>query len=152
MTLENGEAKAASARLPLLEPLHLSLARGLGLGLLLDVPRVQLRRRLAVHRLIDNRIPSVEEFAKHGLTYTQAAQTTSDNYLELVPHVTPARWAAGPARPLRELRGLVRKRGASGRDRVDHRTGAHDDQAAAVAGALYWRRQVRPRSTRAPSA
>jgi hypothetical protein len=37
---------------------------------------------------------------------------------------------------LRELRGLERHRGASGRDRVDHRPGAHDDLANAAAGAL----------------
>ena len=35
---------------------------------------------------------------------------------------------------LRELRSLERKRGSSGRDRVDHRPGSHDDQANAVAG------------------
>jgi hypothetical protein len=37
---------------------------------------------------------------------------------------------------LRELRGLERRRGASGRDRVDHAPGAHDDWANAAAGAL----------------
>jgi hypothetical protein len=35
---------------------------------------------------------------------------------------------------LRELRGLERRRGSSGRDRVDHRPGSHDDRANAVAG------------------
>jgi hypothetical protein len=37
---------------------------------------------------------------------------------------------------LRELRGLERRRGVSGRDRVDHRPGAHDDLAVAAAGVL----------------
>jgi hypothetical protein len=37
---------------------------------------------------------------------------------------------------LRELRGLERHRGPSGRDRVDHRPGQHDDLANAAAGAL----------------
>lgn len=35
---------------------------------------------------------------------------------------------------LRELWGLERRRGSSGRDRVDHRPGSHDDLANAVAG------------------
>jgi hypothetical protein len=38
---------------------------------------------------------------------------------------------------LRELRGLERRRGSSGRDRVDHRPGAHDDRANAVAGLAH---------------
>jgi len=37
---------------------------------------------------------------------------------------------------LRELRGLERRRSSAGRDRVDHRPGAHDDLANAVAGAI----------------
>jgi hypothetical protein len=35
---------------------------------------------------------------------------------------------------LRELRGLERRRGPSGRDRIDHRSGSHDDRANAAAG------------------
>jgi hypothetical protein len=37
---------------------------------------------------------------------------------------------------MRELRGLERRRGSSGRDRVDHRAGSHDDLANSAAGAL----------------
>jgi hypothetical protein len=37
---------------------------------------------------------------------------------------------------LRELRGLERRRGASGSDRVDHRPGSHDDLAAAASGVV----------------
>jgi len=37
---------------------------------------------------------------------------------------------------LREFRGLERRRGASGRDRVDHGPRGHDDQCNSVAGAL----------------
>jgi hypothetical protein len=85
----------------------------------------------------------VEEFAKHHIAYKQAERSTSNNYLELLPHInTGVVSLLDLPGPLRELRGLVRKRGPSGRDRVDHRSGAHDDQAAAVAGALVrvaWR-------------
>jgi hypothetical protein len=47
---------------------------------------------------------------------------------------------------LKELRGLVRKRGFAGKDRVDHRPGSSDDRANACAAAIYvarnrWRRQ-----------
>ena len=59
-------------------------------------------------------------------------------YLGLLPLVN----SAGVELPddaglLRELRGLERRRGASGRDWVDHAPGAHDDRANAVAGVAY---------------
>jgi hypothetical protein len=38
---------------------------------------------------------------------------------------------------LRELRGLERRHGSSGRDRVDHRPGEHDDRANVVAGVAH---------------
>ena len=38
---------------------------------------------------------------------------------------------------LRELRGLERRRGPSGRDRVDHPPGSHDDSANGVAGLAH---------------
>ena len=37
---------------------------------------------------------------------------------------------------LRELRGLERRRGVTGRDRVDHAPGQHDDLANGACGAL----------------
>ena len=39
-------------------------------------------------------------------------------------------------RMLHELRALERRRGSSGRDRVDHPPGGHDDVANAVAGVV----------------
>jgi hypothetical protein len=78
-----------------------------------------------------------EGFRVHGVTYQASARVTSDAYLDLVPVVN-----AGAVRLLdepellRELRGLERRRGPSGRDRVDHRSGAHDDRACAVAQAV----------------
>ena len=38
--------------------------------------------------------------------------------------------------PLRELRGLERRRGPSRRDRVDHGPEGHDDRANVVAGVV----------------
>lgn len=78
----------------------------------------------------------VDAFKSHGITAEPAPKSTSDTYLELLPLVN-----AGAVRLLddpdllRELRGLERRAGAN-KDRVDHRSGAHDDRAAACAGAL----------------
>lgn len=46
---------------------------------------------------------------------------------------------------LRGLRGLERRRGPSGRDRVDHRADSHDDLANAVAGVVAVVRSERAR-------
>jgi hypothetical protein len=55
--------------------------------------------------------------------------------LELLPLVMSARIELlDDAKILREFRGLERRRGSSGRDRVDHPPGQHDDRANAVAG------------------
>lgn len=89
-----------------------------------------------------------EGFRKHGVEYKPSDRVTSETYLELLPLVN----AAGVVlldQPelLRELRGLERRRGTSGRDRVDHRPGSHDDRAVAAAGALVLAAQ-RPKLTR----
>ncbi len=78
-----------------------------------------------------------EGFRKYGITYQAAKRTTSETYLELLPLVNSGAVVLleDPAL-LRELRGLERRRGTAGRDRVDHRPGAHDDRAVAAAGAL----------------
>lgn len=79
----------------------------------------------------------LEGYRSHNLTYTASERDTSANYLELLPLVNSGRVRLlDLPEPLRELRGLERKRGASGRDKVDHRHGSHDDQAVACAGAL----------------
>ena len=56
------EPNRSSNEVPLFEPLHLSLALGLGFGLLLDVPRVQLRRRFPVHLLVHDRVAPIDGF------------------------------------------------------------------------------------------
>lgn len=78
-----------------------------------------------------------EGFRKHDVTYVAAARTRSELYLELLPLVNAgAVRLTDDAALLGELRGLERRRGTAGRDRVDHRPGSHDDRANAAAGAL----------------
>lgn len=78
-----------------------------------------------------------EQFRAQGIAYTPAAQDKSAVYLELLPLVNSARVVLlDLPEVLRELRGLERRRGTSGKDRVDHAPGRHDDLANAVAGAL----------------
>lgn len=79
-----------------------------------------------------------EGFRAHGISYDVAALDRSALYLALLPAIN-AQQVELPDDPvlLRELRGLERSRGSSGRDRVDHRRGAHDDVANACAGAVH---------------
>src|SRR5206468_9782471 len=78
-----------------------------------------------------------EGFRAHGISYRQSERDRSTLYLDLLPAVNAERVVLlDDAELLRELRGLERRRGTSGRDRVDHRPGAHDDRANAAAGAL----------------
>jgi hypothetical protein len=78
-----------------------------------------------------------EGFRANGITYTPSPRDRSALYLELLPAVNSGRAVLlDDPDLLRELRGLERRRGPSGRDRVDHRSGAHDDRANAAAGAI----------------
>jgi hypothetical protein len=78
-----------------------------------------------------------EQFRSHILEYRYLEQDRSALYLELVSLVN-----AGKAlfvkvpELLRELVGLVRRRGPSGRDRVDHPAGRPDDLANSAAASL----------------
>lgn len=78
-----------------------------------------------------------EQFRTQGIEYRPSDADKSGIYLELLPLIN-----SGKARLLdepdllRELRGLERKRATTGRDRVDHAQGAHDDVANSAAGAL----------------
>ena len=79
-----------------------------------------------------------EQFRANRMRYELASKPKSELYLELVSHVQSAAVAIPDDPPLlRELRGLERKRGPSGRDRVDHAPGAHDDRANAVTGLIH---------------
>jgi hypothetical protein len=90
-----------------------------------------------------------EALRAHGVRYELAHKVKSDLYRDLLAAVNSGR-ANLPDHPelLSELRGLERRRGASGRDRVDHRPGAHDDLANAV-GSLLSILTTEPRFTAA---
>ena len=72
----------------------------------------------------------IEGFAQHGVTYSTALNDASTQFLEVLPLINSGR-AVLLDHPelLRELRGLERRRGPSGRDRIGHRPAAHDDLA-----------------------
>lgn len=78
-----------------------------------------------------------EGFAAHHIHYQPSNYDRSATYLELLPLVNSQR-AVLLDHPelLRELRGLERRRGTSGKDRVDHRPGQHEDTANAAALAI----------------
>jgi hypothetical protein len=78
-----------------------------------------------------------EGFRTHAITYKQAEHDRSSLYLGLVPLVNSGAVSLlDDAASLRELRGLERRRGPSGRDKVDHRINSHDDRSNAIAGAV----------------
>lgn len=79
----------------------------------------------------------VAAYRQHGITVTPSPLDRSALYLELLPRVNTGTVMI-PDDPalLRELRGLERRRGPSGRDRVDHRQGGFDDRANALSGAV----------------
>jgi hypothetical protein len=79
-----------------------------------------------------------EACRSHAIEYEVSELDRSRLYLELLPMVN-AGTIEIPNDPklLRELRGLERRRGTAGRDRVDHRPGSHDDRANALAGAAW---------------
>ncbi|MDT8321819.1 MAG: hypothetical protein RQ826_14960 [Xanthomonadales bacterium] len=87
-----------------------------------------------------------EGFRKHNVSYKPSPRTTSEVYLELLPLVNAGSVSIlDEPRLLRELRGLERRRGTAGRDKVDHRRGEHDDSAVACAGALVSVATFKPR-------
>lgn len=78
-----------------------------------------------------------EQFRTNGIQYTASERDRSTIYLEIMPLLNSER-AVLLDHPelLKELRGLERRRGTSGKDRVDHRPGQHDDLANSAAGVL----------------
>jgi len=99
-----------------------------------------LLREYRVHRCSGDRYSAefvAEHFRAHGVQYEGSELDRSEIYLEML-HLVNARGCLLLDSPdlLRELRGLERRRGASGKDRIDHRRDGHDDRANASAGAL----------------
>ncbi len=79
----------------------------------------------------------VEAFAKHGITYKHSTLSKSEIYLEAEPLFAQGAVQLLDNRALlTELRQLERRAGGSGRDRVDHPPGGHDDLANSACGAL----------------
>ena len=78
-----------------------------------------------------------EQFSAAGLRYEVAPRPKSDLYLALLPAVNGELVELpNDEALLRELRALERRRGSSGKDRVDHPRGGWDDRANAVAGVV----------------
>ncbi len=87
-----------------------------------------------------------EAFRKRGIGYEWSELDRSALFLELLPVInSQAIELLDDDHLLRELRGLERRRGSSGRDRVDHRQGQHDDRAVCVAGVASLAEAVRER-------
>lgn len=100
----------------------------------------ELFKRYGVHEVQgDKYAPGFvsEGFRANGITYTYSDHDRSGIYLELLPLLNSGKVVLlDHSDLLRELRGLERRRGTSGRDRVDHRPGSHDDLANSAAGCL----------------
>jgi len=78
-----------------------------------------------------------EAFSQNGIEIEAAELSASEAYLELVPVIQSAELELlDNSRLKAQLAGLERRTRTGGRDVVDHSTGAHDDLAAAVAGAV----------------
>jgi hypothetical protein len=88
-----------------------------------------------------------EAFRSQGVRHLASDLDRSALYLELLA-VVNAGAVEIPDDPklLRQLRGLERRRGSSGRDRVDHPRGQHDDRANVLAGAAYLARAAKRRA------
>jgi hypothetical protein len=101
----------------------------------------ELLRQYQVYRCTGDRYAGEwprEAFRTHGVLYQTAEAVKSDLYLAFLSYVNSSRVELPDDRELlRELRGLERRRGTGGKDRVDHTPGAHDDRANAVAGAAW---------------
>lgn len=78
---------------------------------------------------------AVERFRVHGIRYEAAAKPKSELYAALLPLLNGRRIEL-PDNPrmIAQLVGLERYPSRGGRDSIDHRRGAHDDLANAVAG------------------
>jgi hypothetical protein len=78
----------------------------------------------------------VEAFRKHGITHLPSHLDRSEIYLGFLPLATSGQLLLiDHQRALAQFAGLERRTFPSGKDRIDHPTGAHDDLSNAIAGA-----------------
>lgn len=100
----------------------------------------ELLKRYGLHQTSGDRYAPgfvAEGFRANDIRYEPSERDRSQIYLELLPLVNAGRaLLLDDPELLRELRGLERRRGPSGRDRVDHRPGQHDDRSNSASGAL----------------
>ena len=79
----------------------------------------------------------VESLRHQEIAFDASTRNRSEIYLDVLPLINAQRvQLLDEPELLRELRGLERRRGSGGRDRVDHTPGAHDDRANSAAGVL----------------
>jgi hypothetical protein len=99
-----------------------------------------LLRRYGVSKVIGDKYSAEwvkEAFRSHAISYEWCDLDRSGLYLELLPVINSGAIELLDDDPLlRELQGLERRRGPSGRDRIDHRPGSFDDRANVVAGSF----------------
>ena len=78
-----------------------------------------------------------DALAAHGIAYAESERPKSEIYLECIPLFSSGRVRLlDHARTLTQLRMLERRTRPGGRDSIDHPSGAHDDAANALCGAL----------------
>lgn len=76
-----------------------------------------------------------DEFQKHGIRYEVSELDRNGLYLEMLAAMNSGCVELPPDQKLaRQLAGLERRTGRSGRDMIDHPPGGHDDLANAAAG------------------
>lgn len=82
-----------------------------------------------------------DEWRRHGISFKPCSNTTSENYLSLLPMLLSGRTRLIDHRRLRgQLSALERRAQSGGHETVSHPSTAsgHDDIACAVAGAVVW--------------
>ena len=99
-----------------------------------------LLRRYGVTKIIGDKYAGEwprARFAEHGIEFEQSARPKSDLYHDLLPLLNARRIELlDLPRLSAQLCGLERRTARSGKDRIDHAPGGHDDLANAVAGVL----------------
>jgi|GEM_PF-3891130 hypothetical protein len=80
--------------------------------------------------------PTHEAFARHGIQYLPSPKVRSDIYLAFLPlQISQRVELLDNPKMLLQFQTLIRETGKSGKDKVNHAIGAHDDSCNACAGA-----------------